>query len=99
MIPFTTPKHTFQFGWSASLFAKARIVYKQNDIVVLEKTLSDCLVDGNCLILRLSQADTANFKNNIKAKVQVHYETTEGVVGGTPVRTINVDELLKREVL
>lgn len=99
MIPFTTPKHTFRFGWSASLFTKVRIVYKQDDIVVLEKELNDCVVDGNSLILRLSQEDTAKFKNNIKAKVQVHYETTVGVVGATPPRTMNVDEILKREVL
>ena len=72
MIPFTTPKHTFRFGWSASLFTKVRIVYKQDDIVVLEKELNDCVVDGNSLILRLSQEDTAKFKNNIKRNFYTH---------------------------
>ena len=99
MIPFTTPKHTFRFGWSASLFAKVRIVYKQDDVVVLEKTLDDCTKDGNSLILKLTQAETGLFRNNMKVSVQIHLRTTDGEVVATKPKRIDVDEILKPEVL
>ena len=99
MIPFTTPKHIFRFGFTAELFAEARIVYKQNDVVVVEKSLADCEKSGNSLILRLTQEDTGKFKNNIKAKVQIHYRTTEGVVDATQPKVVSVGEILKSEVL
>ena len=99
MIPFTTPKHVFKFGFSAEMFAEARIVYQQNDEIVVEKSLSDCAKTGNSLILVLSEEDSAKFKNNIKAKVQIHFRTTEGVVDATTPRVVSVGEILKPEVL
>lgn len=99
MIPYTTPKHTFRFGFSSTLFEEARIVYEQDDEIVLEKDLSDCEKSGNCLVLVLAQEESAKFKNNTLAKVQVHYKTTEGVVSATSPRTVTVGEILKPEVL
>lgn len=99
MIPFTTPKHTFNFGFSASLIADARIVYKQNGEVVLEKSLADCEKSGNSLILKLTQNETGLFRNNMKVAVQVHLKTSEGEVLATKPKRIDVDEILKPEVL
>ena len=99
MIPFTTPKHTFRLGFSASLIEEARIVYQQNGEVVLEKTLDDCTKDGNSLILKLTQAETGLFRNNMKVSVQIHLRTTDGEVVATKPKRIDVDEILKPEVL
>ena len=99
MIPFTTPKHTFNLGFSASLISDARIVYKQNGEIVLEKSLADCEKSGNSLILKLTQNETGLFRNNMKVAVQVHLKTSEGEVLATKPKRIDVDEILKPEVL
>ena len=99
MIPFTTPKHTFRLGFSASLIEEARIVYQQKGKIILEKPLADCIKDGNSLILKLTQAETGLFRNNMKVSVQIHLRTTDGEVRATKQKRIDVGEILKPEVL
>lgn len=99
MIPFTTPKHIFKLPYETSLIEEARIVYEQNGLIVLEKALEDCTAEGNVLTLKLSQEETGRFKDNMKAKVQIHVRMKDGEVWATPAKRVNVEELLKREVL
>lgn len=98
-MPFTTPKHIFRFDFDTSLMEAARIVYKQNSNIVLEKSLSDCEQVGNALVLKLSQEETGLFLNNIKVSVQVHFRTKKGDALATKPRKVEVDEILKREVI
>lgn len=99
MIPFTTPKHIFRLPFSTEIISEAKIYYKQNGELILEKAFADCTTEGNNLILKLTQEETGLFEDNIPASVQVRVITTGGESWATRPKRVTVDEILKREVL
>lgn len=67
----TTPTHTFSLSFDANQITKLNIAYAQNNNIVLEKTLEDCTVDGNNLIVRLNEEDTLAFKTKGNVQIQL----------------------------
>ena len=83
MYRVTTPTHTFSLPMATSECEVIQVTYKQQDEVVLSKQYDDGVLpsgmtlDGNDVILNLTQAETKKFVKG-KAKVQVRALTGEG---------------------
>lgn len=72
MIRGTTPTHTFTLPFDSIMIAKARIIYSQNDNIVLTKTPT---IDGNTLSVKLTQEDTFKLNPNHSVEIQVRVLT------------------------
>ncbi len=74
----STPTHVFEIPFDASILSNALITYTQCGNVVLEKRLADCVVEGNKLIVRLTQKETNKFKCNRIVEIQLRVLSAAG---------------------
>lgn len=57
----TTPTHTFTLPFEIPEGAKLRIVYAQNERILVEHTTSACQINGAVVTTRLSAEETLRF--------------------------------------
>lgn len=97
----TTPTHTFTLPFDATLVAKARILYAQNDTVILRKEGSDITINGNTLSVRLSQEDTfkftMGFTRYVEIQVRILTPTNDSLV--SDIIRVPVERCLEEDVL
>lgn len=99
MVRGTTPTHIFELPFHSDQVVKIRIVYMQSGKVVLEKNESDCIKKENQIITTLTEKETMDFRSCLNAKIQIRVTTIDGKVLTSSVFEIDVEALLKEEVL
>lgn len=97
---YTTPTHIFNVPFDASIIKKVRIVYAQNESIILVKEGESCECGTNQITTKLTQEDTALFDckksfTEIQAHILTH--TGESLVS-KPLR-VAVERCLDTEVL
>lgn len=97
MIRGSTPTHTFNLKLDTALIHKVRVLYAQNDTVVLRKEDKDCIKDGHTIIVKLTQEDTLTFEEG-KVEIQLRVLTLTGESLSSRIHTVGVSKLLENEV-
>jgi len=100
MIRGTTPINAFTLPFEADGNVKdLRITYKQDDNVILEKSLADCTFDGADIILNLSQEETLLFNDEKIIKIQVKIKCAdENILVSDPIYRF-CNEIFNEEIL
>lgn len=93
----TTPTHTFTFPFSLDVIAKLRVIYKQDDSIVLVKTLDDCIVNGNSVSYKLTQEETLLFNSDRMVDIQIRALTAGNDSLVSRVYKVGVDVCLENE--
>jgi hypothetical protein len=99
MIRGTTPTHTFNIPFDTSLVDEVKITYAQDNVVVLEKHTSDCILDDATISVTLTQEDTFLFDCKKSVQVQLRILTKSGEALASVVEHIGVAKCLDNEVL
>lgn len=99
MIRGTTPTHSFDSPCDVSAISKINILYGQDDIMLFKKKTSDCTVDGQTIITKLTREESLKFDHKKPAQIQVVIETLGGEVIESLVITIGIDKLLDDGVI
>ena len=94
MIPTTTPTHSFNSPCDTSLIAKVTIFYMQDDVLLLKKKTSDCIIKGNVISVKLKSEETRRFDHKKNASVQCVIETIDGTVIASLESKIKVDRYI-----
>lgn len=94
----TTPTYTFQLPPEAVDVKTAKVTFRQNRTVVLEKK-EECVISDKTVKVSLSQEETFLFDARYKTDVQLRVVTMGGDALSTDVYTLDVAECLDREVL
>ncbi len=94
----TTPTFTFELPISTDLVRKAKVTFRQNRTIVLEKK-EECMLKDNCISVSLTQEETFKFDPRYEANAQLRVVDTAGSAFSTDIYTIEVKECLDREVL
>lgn len=97
MIRGSTPTHTFNCKLEPDLIHKVRILYAQNNVLVLKKEDEDCIKDGQKISVKLTQEDTLNFKEG-RVEIQLRVLTPNGDSIPSKIHTVDVSKLLENEV-
>lgn len=85
----TTPTHIFTLPFDAACIAEIRLVYSQFGGPDLVKTVSDCMLSGNEVRVKLTQRETLSFDACKIIEVQMRVLTTDGsVLGSKTIRAI-----------
>lgn len=71
MIRGTTPTLTFTLPFSASDITEAWITFAQNEIIKLDKPLSECTREGNTISVTLTQAETLTLTSGRVTEIQL----------------------------
>lgn len=93
----TTPTHTFLVPIDASDVKMVRVIYSQQNRVVLTKEYNTYR-DGK-LVVKLSQKDTLAFDSNLLAQIQVRVLTLAGEALASNIIQTCVSRILEDEVL
>lgn len=73
------------------------VVFEQNGYI-LKKESSDLNIEGNVILVSLSQEETLNFKEGT-CNIQLRMITKGGVAIASPVKTTKVYRVLNKEVI
>lgn len=99
MIRLTTPTHTFTLPFSTSTISSLIATYQQNGATVIEKELEDVTLDGNKVIITLTQEETKKFEACRPAFVQLRIKNTSDAVLASNIVTLDVQPVLNSEVM
>ncbi|MBE6637538.1 MAG: hypothetical protein E7618_07040 [Ruminococcaceae bacterium] len=94
----TTPTHIFTLGIETSCLTDLRILYAQDD-VILEKHLSDCVLEGETASVTLTEEETFLFASDAPVNIQLRLRIGEDVVLTSDPIIVPVKRCLKEEVL
>lgn len=95
----TTPTHTFTLPFDCSEITTLNIAYAQGDEVIVEKTLSDCEIDGNTLSVTLAEEETLLFDCK-KRCAEIQIRVAQGVKKfASDIFKVPVDRILKEGCL
>ena len=99
MIQGTTPTHYFTLPFDTSVIASARVIYSQNEKVILKKDLSQCQCDGKVLSCKLTQEETFLFIHPRAVQIQLRILTTSDDALNSDILTVSCERCLDDEVL
>ena len=99
MIRGTTPEHTFTIPMDASTLKSVRVIYCQGGNKILVKEGSACVLTGNTVKVRLTQADTFLFDYKKEVEIQIRVMTNKGDVSNSEIITETVERCLETEVI
>lgn len=95
----STPTHTFTLPYSVDTAKSLRITYSQGDLVKVSKQKSDCEIESNKVIVKLSQKETLGFFSGMDAEVQLKILLADDTVVISNICKFYVSEDLDGEVI
>lgn len=98
MILGTTPTHIFNIKIDPSIISKVRVLYAQDDVLVLTKEDSDCVIENNQIKTTLSQEDTFKFDRTKDVEIQLRVLTTENKSLVSVPKAVGIVKCLESEV-
>ena len=99
MIQGTTPTHTFTLPFDVSMIDKVRIIYSQKDQPVVTKNTEDCQLEGENVVVVLTQEDTFAFDHNEPVEIQIRMLTVGGDAIASHIKKVDCAKCLEKEVL
>lgn len=99
MIRGTTPTFTYELPFDCNNLKDIKVFFCQNDKLIFEKNITDCSRDGTKLIIKLTQQETLKLTEKYKLKMQLLAKTLLDEVIASNCIVVDVEELLKDEVI
>ena len=99
MIQGTNPVHTFKLPFSTEAVQSIRILYAQDDEVVVAKETADCTLEGDKATVELTQEDTLSFNHKKKVEIQVRVLTVDGKSLVSDPKCVTVRQCLDKDVI
>lgn len=104
MIRVTTPTHTFTLPMETSDCSEIQVTYKQGKVSVVKHYQDGVLpsgmsLDGDDVMVRLTQEETKQFKATLPAEAQVRVLTLGGDAYASQIFKVTVGEVLNEGVL
>ena len=103
----TTPTHTFMLPFEVPEGSKVRIVYVQNDKIILEHTTEQCTVEGSDIKTRLTDKETLLFDSKLHfiagryqsypVEIQIGIKTPEGDKLWSHIILATVEKCLRKD--
>ena len=95
MIRGTTPTLEFEFPFDIEMIDTLSIVLCQYRKIIVEKGLEDCKAEGKTLTLKLSQAETLKFREDVRTEIQVRAKTYDGTALASDIISEDTHRILK----
>lgn len=91
----TTPTHVFTVDADLTQAVALYITYKQNDQVVIEKTLADCTIDETTVTVQLTQSESLKFTTAAKVEVQIRAKFSDETAIASNIMETDAGRILK----
>ena len=91
----TTPTVTFNLPFDSGMIKNVEVYFAQDDSLVFEKDMNDCVLSGSTLAVTLTQAETLSLDDELKVEMQARFVFLDNSVGATKTIKAKVEEILK----
>jgi hypothetical protein len=95
----TTPPIIYTLPFQVDGIDVGFLVVKQGQIVVIERSLSECICEGNTVTAKLTQEETLALESNCNADVRLVVKTYDGNRLETVDSVLAVSDTHKDEVI
>ena len=95
----TTPQLVFTCNIPPQEFSICHIAFSQSNKVILLKTLEDCSIQDNDLILTLTEKDTLAFTSGRDVEIQLRVGYSDGTRDASNIIETTADRILEDGVL
>lgn len=95
----TTPTHIFELPIDTAQIKRLRVIYQQDSRNILTKTEEDCMIEGDRIILHLTQEETFAFTDKELVKIQIRVLLHDDTSMTSYVMRVSCKECLSEEVL
>ena len=95
MIRGTTPQLKFTLPFSTELIREAYITFAHKRNVVLEKDLNACILEGEKIILNMTQNDTLALPSESSVEIQIRVLTKGNDALASNIMNVAVSRILK----
>ena len=99
MIRGTTPTHVFNLPIASEEIAELKIIYAQDDNILLTKRKNECEIKEKSAIIRLTQEETFLFDYKKPVQIEIRALLVNDVALKSPIMQRSVDKCLDNEVL
>lgn len=99
MIRGTTPTHIFKLPFEKDVIKAIRIIYAQNNQIVLVKNTEDCVLENGTATVKLTQEDTLSFDSSKSVEIQVRVLTAGEDALVSNIKCISVERCLDKDVI
>lgn len=99
MIRGTTPTHTFNLPFEVGMIKECRVLYAQDDVVLVIKNTSDCVLEGTTVKTTLTQNDTFKFDSDKAVQIQIRILTVNDVALASIINKVGIAKCLEDEVM
>ena len=91
----TTPTLKFMLPFNPAIFTHFYITFSQDNKIVLEKTITDCIFTENSATIHLTQRDTLGFNAELKVAIQIRCKDQAGEAYASVPIVTSIKEILK----
>lgn len=95
----TTPTLSFKLPFDTSDLSAAWVTLAQDGRVIIDKPMSDCVLEGNVLAVTLTQEETLKLTAENRTEVQIRVKTTDGIAMASTIWRVETEKILKDEVI
>lgn len=95
----TTPTHTFTLPVECGAFTEVRVLYSQNNELVIKKETEDVTCEGNRISCTLTQEDTLALNDRQHCDIQVRALSENGTALASRIIRVPVGRCLDDEVI
>lgn len=95
----TTPTLKFTLPFDTSELAAAWVTLAQSGKVVIDKPMTDCVLDGYTLSVTLTQQETIKLTAENRTDIQLCVRTTDGAALASAIFREETDRILKDGVV
>ena len=95
----TTPQIVFTCNVPPQDFKICHIAFSQSNKLLFIKTLKDCSISENDLILTLSELDTLKFVSTRDVEIQLRVEYSDGSKDASNIIKTTVEKILEDGIL
>ena len=99
MIRGTTPTHVFTLPFDTDLVKKVKVIYAQDDEIIVTKESAACECAGNVVTVKLTQEETLKFNCKKSVQIQMRILTKGGDALASEIKLVDVEKCLESEVL
>lgn len=84
----TTPTHIFTLPFNVEDLQIVEVTYEQLGQIILQKSKSDCTLEGKIIKLELTQKESLQFQPAQPVSIQLRVKTKEGKVLASEIKKI-----------
>ena len=98
MIRGTTPTHIFELPFDTDLIDKVKVIYAQDDEIIVTKEQTACECAANVVSVKLTQEETLKFDCRKSVQIQMRVLTKDGDALASEIKLVDVEKCLESKV-